>query len=248
MILFPAIDLKNGQCVRLRQGDMGQVTLFNADPADQAAKFASAGAEWLHLVDLDGAFAGQPVNAAAVEAILGAVGIPCQLGGGIRDLARIEDWLLKGISRVILGTVALKKPELVKGAARVFPGRIAVGIDAKAGRVAVEGWAETSDVTALDLARRFEDAGVAAIIYTDIDRDGLLQGVNAEATAELAAKLTIPVIASGGVAGPEDLDRLKAVLPRSRTGGGGIAGVIAGRALYDGRLDLRSAIAALKAA
>jgi phosphoribosylformimino-5-aminoimidazole carboxamide ribotide isomerase len=248
MILFPAIDLKNGQCVRLRQGDMGQVTLFNADPADQAGKFAAEGAEWLHLVDLDGAFAGQPVNAAAVEAILKAVKIPCQLGGGIRDLARIEDWLMKGIARIILGTVALKKPELVKGAARMFPKRIAVGIDAKAGRVAVEGWAETSDVTALDLARRFEDAGVAAIIYTDIDRDGLLQGVNAEATAELAAKLTIPVIASGGVAGPEDLDRLKAVLPRSKANGGGIAGVIAGRALYDGRLDLRSAIAALNAA
>ena len=248
MILFPAIDLKNGQCVRLRQGDMGQVTLFNADPADQAGKFAGEGAEWLHLVDLDGAFAGQPVNAAAVEAILKAVKIPCQLGGGIRDIARIEDWLTKGISRIILGTVALKKPELVKGAARIFPKRIAVGIDAKHGRVAVEGWAETSDVTALDLARRFEDAGVAAIIYTDIERDGLLQGVNAEATAELAAKLTIPVIASGGVAGPEDLDRLKAVLPRSKANGGGIAGVIAGRALYDGRLDLRSAITALKAA
>jgi phosphoribosylformimino-5-aminoimidazole carboxamide ribotide isomerase len=248
MILFPAIDLKNGQCVRLRQGDMGQVTLFNADPADQAGKFAAEGAEWLHLVDLDGAFAGKPVNAAAVEAILKSVSIPCQLGGGIRDLSRIEDWLKKGISRIILGTVALKKPELVKGAARMFPKRIAVGIDAKAGRVAVEGWAETSDVTALDLARRFEDAGVAAIIYTDIDRDGLLQGVNAEATAELAAKLTIPVIASGGVAGPEDLDRLKAVLPRSKASGGGIAGVIAGRALYDGRLDLRSAITALKAA
>jgi phosphoribosylformimino-5-aminoimidazole carboxamide ribotide isomerase len=248
MILFPAIDLKDGQCVRLRQGDMGQVTLFNADPADQAGKFAAAGAEWLHLVDLDGAFAGKPVNAAAVETILKAVKIPCQLGGGIRDIARIEDWLLKGIARVILGTVALKKPELVKGAARMFPGRIAVGIDAKHGRVAVEGWAESSDVTALDLARRFEDAGVAAIIYTDIDRDGLLQGVNAEATADLAARLAIPVIASGGVAGPEDLDRLKAVLPRSQAGGGGIAGVIAGRALYDGRLDLAAAITALKAA
>jgi phosphoribosylformimino-5-aminoimidazole carboxamide ribotide isomerase len=248
MILFPAIDLKNGQCVRLRQGDMGQVTLFNADPADQAGKFVRDGAEWLHLVDLDGAFAGAPVNAAAVESILKAVKIPVQLGGGIRDLARIEDWLTKGIARIILGTVALKKPELVKGAAQLFPKRIAVGIDAKAGRVAVEGWAETSDVTALDLARRFEDAGVAAIIYTDIDRDGLLQGVNAEATAELASRLTIPVIASGGVAGPEDIDRLKAVLPHSKKGGGGIAGVIAGRALYDGRLDLRSAITALKAA
>jgi phosphoribosylformimino-5-aminoimidazole carboxamide ribotide isomerase len=248
MILFPAIDLKNGQCVRLKQGDMGQVTLFNADPADQAGRFARAGAEWLHLVDLDGAFAGQPVNAAAVEAILKAVKIPCQLGGGIRDLAGIEDWLKKGVSRVILGTIALKKPDLVKGAARMFPKRVAVGIDARSGRVAVEGWAETSDVAALDLARRFEDAGVAAIIYTDIDRDGLLQGVNAEATAELASQLTIPVIASGGVAGPEDLDRLKAVLPQSKRNGGGIAGVIAGRALYDGRLDLRSAITSLKAA
>jgi phosphoribosylformimino-5-aminoimidazole carboxamide ribotide isomerase len=248
MILFPAIDLKNGQCVRLRQGDMGQVTLFNADPADQAGRFLREGAEWLHLVDLDGAFAGAPVNGAAVESILKTVKIPVQLGGGIRDLARIEDWLKKGIARVILGTAALKKPELVKGAAQLFPGRIAVGIDAKAGRVAVEGWAETSDVTALDLARRFEDAGVATIIYTDIDRDGLLQGVNAEATAELASRLTIPVIASGGVAGPGDLDRLKAVLPHSRKSGAGIAGVIAGRALYDGRLDLRSAITALKAA
>jgi phosphoribosylformimino-5-aminoimidazole carboxamide ribotide isomerase len=248
MILFPAIDLKNGQCVRLKQGDMGQATLFNADPADQARKFTAEGAEWLHLVDLDGAFAGQPVNAAAVEDILKMVKVPVQLGGGIRDLNRIEDWLLKGIARVILGTVALKKPELVKGAARVFPHRIAVGIDAKRGRVAVEGWAETSDVPVLDLARRFEDAGVTAIIYTDIDRDGLLQGVNAEATAELAAKLSIPVIASGGVAGPEDIDRLKAVLTRSRQSGGGIAGVIAGRALYDGRLDLKSAITQLKAA
>jgi phosphoribosylformimino-5-aminoimidazole carboxamide ribotide isomerase len=248
MILFPAIDLKNGQCVRLRQGDMGQVTLFNADPADQAGKFLRDGAEWLHLVDLDGAFAGAPVNAAAVQSILKAVKIPVQLGGGIRDLNRIEDWLQQGIARVILGTVALKNPALVKGAAQLFPKRIAVGIDAKAGRVAVEGWAETSDVTALDLARRFEDAGVAAIIYTDIDRDGLLQGVNTEATAELASRLTIPVIASGGVAGPEDLDRLKAVLPQSQRSGGGIAGVIAGRALYDGRLDLRAAIAALKAA
>ena len=248
MILFPAIDLKNGQCVRLKQGYMGQATLFNADPADQARKFAAESAEWLHLVDLDGAFAGKPVNAAAVEAILKTVKIPCQLGGGIRDLNRIEEWLVKGIYRVILGTVALKKPELVKGAARVFPHRIAVGIDAKRGRVAVEGWAETTEVHVLDLARRFEDAGDTAIIYTDIDRDGLLQGVNAEATAELAAKLSIPVIASGGVAGPEDLDRLKAVLPRSRQSGGGIAGVIAGRALYDGRLDLRAAITQLKAA
>jgi phosphoribosylformimino-5-aminoimidazole carboxamide ribotide isomerase len=248
MILFPAIDLKNGQCVRLKQGDMDQATLFNADPADQARKFTAEGAEWLHLVDLDGAFAGAPVNAAAVESILKTVKVPVQLGGGIRDIGRIEEWLMKGIARVILGTVALKRPELVKGAARVFPDRIVVGIDARHGRVAVEGWAETSDVAVLDLALRFEDAGVAAIIYTDIDRDGLLQGVNAEATADLAAKLSIPVIASGGVAGPDDIGRLKAVLARSRQSGGGIAGVIAGRALYDGRLDLRGAITELKAA
>ena len=248
MILFPAIDLKNGQCVRLEQGDMTRATVFNVDPAAQAASFAAQGFEYLHVVDLDGAFAGKPMNAHAVEAMLAAVTIPLQLGGGIRNLETIEVWLGKGVARVIIGTAAVRDPELVRSAARRFPGRVAVGLDAREGRVAVEGWAETSDVTALDLARRFEDAGVAAIIYTDIDRDGLLQGVNAEATAELASRLTIPVIASGGVAGPEDIDRLKAVLPHSKKGGGGIAGVIAGRALYDGRLDLRSAITALKAA
>jgi phosphoribosylformimino-5-aminoimidazole carboxamide ribotide isomerase len=247
MILFPAIDLKNGQCVRLRQGDMNQATVFNADPADQAGKFAAAGAEWLHLVDLDGAFAGAPMNAAAVNAILRGVNIPCQLGGGIRDIARIEDWLSKGIARVILGTAALKNPALVKEAARRFPGRVAVGIDAKQGKVAVEGWAETSTLSALELALRFEDAGVAAIIYTDIDRDGLLKGVNAEATAALAAELAMPVIASGGVGGIADLDGLLALLPQSRKSGGGIVGAIAGRALYDGSLDLAAGIAKLRA-
>ncbi|TDQ81989.1 1-(5-phosphoribosyl)-5-[(5-phosphoribosylamino)methylideneamino] imidazole-4-carboxamide isomerase [Dongia mobilis] len=246
MILFPAIDLKGGQCVRLVKGDMAQATVFNTDPADQARQFAAAGAEWLHLVDLDGAFAGKAVNATAVEAILAATALPVQLGGGIRDMAAIEAWLDKGVVRVILGTVALKNPELVRQAARAFPGRIAVGIDAKGGKVAVEGWAETSELTALDLARRFEDAGVAAIIYTDIDRDGLLQGVNVAATAELAASLAIPVIASGGVSALDDLAALLAVLPQARAGGGGIVGVISGRAIYDGRLDLRAALQLLR--
>ena len=248
MILFPAIDLKDGQCVRLRQGEMAQATVFNTDPAAQARDFEEAGFDWLHVVDLNGAFEGRPVNAPAVEAILASVHVPVQLGGGIRDLDTVVAWLDKGVDRVILGTSAVRDPKLVREAARDFPGCIVVGIDARDGKVAIEGWAETSEMTVLDLARRFEDAGVAAIIYTDIDRDGLLQGVNAEATAELAAKLTIPVIASGGVAGPEDLERLKAALPRSQASGGGIAGVIAGRALYDGRLDLKSAIAQLKAA
>lgn len=246
MILFPAIDLKGGQCVRLVKGDMAQATVFNTDPADQARQFAAAGAEWLHLVDLDGAFAGKAVNAEAVEAILAATALPVQLGGGIRDMAAIEAWLGKGVVRVILGTVALKNPELVRQAARAFPGRIAVGIDAKGGKVAVEGWAETSELTALDLARRFEDAGVAAIIYTDIDRDGLLKGVNVAATAELAASLAIPVIASGGVSALDDLAALLAVLPQSRARGGGIVGVISGRAIYDGRLDLRAALQLLR--
>ena len=194
MILFPAIDLKDGQCVRLVKGDMAQATVFNTDPADQARRFAEAGAEWLHLVDLNGAFAGRPVNADAVAAILRQVKIPVQLGGGIRDLARIEDWLIRGVARVILGTVALKNPALVAEACRKFPDRIVVGIDARAGQVAVEGWAETSDVSALDLARKFEDVGVSAIIYTDIGRDGLLQGVNVASTAELARAISIPVI------------------------------------------------------
>jgi phosphoribosylformimino-5-aminoimidazole carboxamide ribotide isomerase len=246
MILFPAIDLKNGQCVRLVKGDMAQATVFNTDPADQARQFAAAGAEWLHLVDLDGAFAGLPVNEKAVESILAATALPVQLGGGIRDLARIETWLKKGVARVILGTVALKNPDLVREACRTFPGKIAVGIDAKGGKVAVEGWAETSELSALDLARRFEDAGVAAIIYTDIDRDGLLQGVNVTATAELAASLAIPVIASGGVSSIDDIHALIAALPQSRIRGGGIVGVISGRAIYDGRLDLKEALQLLR--
>lgn len=246
LILYPAIDLKGGQCVRLKQGDMEQATVFNTSPADQARQFADSGAAWLHLVDLDGAFAGQPVNAAAVEAILKAVKLPCQLGGGIRDMARIEMWLDKGIARIILGTVALKNPALVREAAKAFPGKIAVGIDAKGGRVAVEGWAETADITALDLARKFEDAGVATVIYTDIDRDGLLQGANIAATAELASALSIPVIASGGVSNLQDLVALMQVAPTTRGKGGGITGVISGRAIYDGRLDLRAALALLK--
>ena len=248
MILFPAIDLKDGQCVRLVKGDMNQATVFNSDPADQARQFAHAGAEWLHLVDLNGAFAGKPVNAAAVDAILKGVKIPVQLGGGIRDLARIEDWFARGVARIILGTAAIKNPALVKEACRKFPGRIAVGIDAKGGKVAVEGWAETSDVTALDLARKFEDAGAAVIIFTDIDRDGLLQGVNVASTAALARSLSVPVIASGGVSSIADIDALLKAAPSTRTYGGGIIGVISGRALYDGSLDLATALKRLKEA
>ncbi|MBL9036049.1 MAG: 1-(5-phosphoribosyl)-5-[(5-phosphoribosylamino)methylideneamino]imidazole-4-carboxamide isomerase [Rhodospirillaceae bacterium] len=248
MILFPAIDLKDGQCVRLVKGDMAQATVFNTDPADQARRFAAAGAEWLHLVDLNGAFAGRPVNADAVSAILGAVDIPVQLGGGIRDLARIEDWLTQGVERVILGTVALKNPALVAEACRKFPGRVVVGIDAKGGMVAVEGWAETSDVTALELAQKFEDVGVSAIVYTDIDRDGLLQGVNVASTAALAREISIPVIASGGVSSLADIDALVKIAPSTRAGGGGIEGVISGRAIYDGRLDLTAALQHLKQA
>jgi len=244
MILYPAIDLKDGQCVRLLRGDMEVATVFNDDPAAQARLFEEAGAEWLHLVDLNGAFAGKPVNGGAVEKILSAVGIPVQLGGGIRDEKTIAFWLEKGISRVILGTAAVRDPGLVINACRTFPGRIAVGIDARGGLVAVEGWADTTQIKAVDLARKFEDAGVAALIYTDIDRDGALSGVNVEATAALAEAVAIPVIASGGVAGIEDLKRLKEAAGRIE---GRIDGVISGRAVYDGRLDLGQALALLAA-
>ena len=237
MILYPAIDLKDGQCVRLKLGEMSQATVFNDDPAAQARSFEEQGFEWLHIVDLNGAFAGQPVNAAAVEAILGAISIPAQLGGGIRDLATIEMWLDKGVNRVILGTIAVRDADLVREACRKFPGRIVVGIDAKGGRVAVEGWAETSELTAVELAGRFEDAGVAAIIYTDIDRDGVLTGLNLPATAQLSAATTIPVIASGGLASIEDV---RALLQPTYAK---IAGAITGRALYDGRLDPAEALA-----
>ncbi len=240
MILFPAIDLKDGACVRLIKGEMSAATVFNTDPAAQAASFATAGCAWIHVVDLNGAFAGKPVNAKAVSAIVGAVPVPVQLGGGIRDMATIEQWLEAGVARVILGTVALRDPALVRAACIRFPGRVAVGIDARGGLVAVEGWAETSKVTALDLALKFEDAGVAAIIYTDIDRDGVLAGPNVEATAALAGRLTTPVIASGGVSSLDDLRALKA------RAASGIAGVISGRALYDGRIDLKAALEVLK--
>ncbi|MCE0504387.1 1-(5-phosphoribosyl)-5-[(5-phosphoribosylamino)methylideneamino]imidazole-4-carboxamide isomerase [Roseivivax sp. GX 12232] len=240
MILFPAIDLKDGQAVRLLRGDMEKSTVFNDDPADQARAFVAAGCDWLHLVDLNGAFAGTPVNAAAVEAILAACpDTPAQLGGGIRDMATIETWLDKGLARVILGTVAVEQPDLVREAARAFPGQVAVGIDARDGRVATKGWAETTDVDATDLARSFEDAGVAAIIYTDINRDGAMGGPNTAATEALARAVSIPVIASGGVSSLEDLTRLRDT--------GVIAGAISGRALYDGALDLSAALAALKA-
>ena len=239
MILYPAIDLKDGACVRLRRGAMNEATIYNREPADQARKFAAEGAAWLHLVDLDGAFAGKPVNRAAVAAILASVSIPCQLGGGIRDLATIEAWLAAGVARVILGTVALKNPALVNEACKKFPGRVALGIDAKGGKVAVEGWAETAELSALDLAQRFAAAGAAALIFTDVDRDGLMSGVNVAASAHLAAALPIPVIASGGVAGLEDL----AALARTK-----VAGCIVGRALYAGELDLAAALAFLKQA
>jgi len=237
MILFPAIDLKDGQCVRLKLGEMDQVTVFNDDPAAQARTFEAQGFEWLHVVDLNGAFAGHPVNAGAVEAILAAASMPVQLGGGIRDLATIEMWLGKGVRRVILGTVAVRNPDLVREACRIFPGQIAVGIDARGGRVAVEGWAEVSELSATELARRFEDAGVAAIIYTDIERDGVLKGLNLPATAELARATRIPVIASGGLASIADVEAL--LKPEYAM----LEGAITGRALYDGRIDPKGALA-----
>ena len=236
VILFPAIDLKNGEAVRLQQGDMARATVFNRDPAAQAKAFERQGFEYLHLVDLDGAFAGKPINAAAVERILAAVRIPVQLGGGIRDRATIETWFGKGMARVIIGTAAVRNPLLVKEAASAFPGRVAVGLDARDGKVAVEGWAETSELSALEIAKRFEDAGVAAIIYTDVARDGMLKGLNLDATIALADGVSIPVIASGGLASIEDIRALLA--PRSHK----LAGAIAGRALYDGRLDAAAAL------
>lgn len=236
--LYPAIDLKNGECVRLQQGDMARVTVFNRDPAAQAKQWQDAGFQYLHLVDLDGAFAGKPANAEAVRAIRKAVTLPIQLGGGIRDEATIESWLDAGITRVILGTVAVRNPDLVKAAARRWPGRVVVGIDARSGRVAVEGWAEASDLDAIDLARKFVDAGVAAIVYTDIDRDGLLKGVNVAATSAMARAVPIPVIASGGLAGIEDVIALK----KEAANGAAIDGAILGRALYDGRIDPAAAL------
>ncbi len=242
MILFPAIDLKEGRCVRLKQGDMDQATIFNDDPAAQAATFEGQGFQWLHVVDLDGAFAGKPMNAAAVEAILKRVLFPVQLGGGIRDMKTVEGWLAKGIARVIIGTAAVRDPGFVREAAKAFPGKVAVGIDARDGFVAVEGWAETSALAADDLGRRFEDAGVAAIVYTDIARDGMLQGINWDGTIALAHALTIPVIASGGLASMADIERLCA--PDAAI----LEGAITGRALYDGRIDPAAALARLAAA
>ncbi len=239
MELYPAIDLKEGQCVRLWRGRMDKATVFSADPPGQAKSFAAQGCHWLHVVDLDGAFAGKPVNGRAVDAILAAVDIPVQLGGGIRDLETAERWLDRGIARVVLGTLALRAPDIARQACAKFPGKIAIGIDAKSGHVAVEGWAEASDMEAGELAKRFEDSGAAAIVYTDIERDGTLAGLNVEATAALARALSIPVIASGGVASIEDIKSLK------RVAGSGIGGVIVGRALYDGRLDLKEALRVL---
>ncbi|MCF7699737.1 1-(5-phosphoribosyl)-5-[(5-phosphoribosylamino)methylideneamino]imidazole-4-carboxamide isomerase [Loktanella sp. M215] len=237
MILYPAIDLKDGQAVRLVHGEMDQATVFNDDPAAQAQVFVDAGCQWLHLVDLNGAFAGTPVNAAPVEAILKRCKVPTQLGGGIRDMATIERWLTLGLTRVILGTVAVEDPALVRQAARAFPGQVAVGLDARNGRVATRGWAEETDIMVTDLAKSFEDAGIAAIIYTDILRDGAMKGPNIAATADLAQAVEIPVIASGGVSSLADLTALRDT--------GVIAGAISGRALYDGALDLRAALAAL---
>jgi phosphoribosylformimino-5-aminoimidazole carboxamide ribotide isomerase len=241
MILFPAIDLKDGQCVRLVQGDMTRATIFNADPAAQARAFAEQGFDYLHVVDLDGAFAGKPMNAEAVRGILGRVKVKLQLGGGIRDLKTVRGWLESGVARVIIGTAAVSDPAFVREAARLYPGQIAVGVDARNGLVAIEGWARTSDISALDLGRRFEDAGVAAIVYTDIARDGALAGLNLESTVALADQVGIPVIASGGLASIEDIRRLTE--PKCAR----LAGAIAGRALYDGRLDPREALMLLRA-
>jgi phosphoribosylformimino-5-aminoimidazole carboxamide ribotide isomerase len=242
VILFPAIDLKNGEAVRLQQGDMARATVFSRDPAAQARAFGEQGFTYLHLVDLDGAFAGKPVNAAAVERILAAVKIPVQLGGGIRDRATIDAWLDKGIARVIVGTAAVRDPALVKAAARAYPGRVAVGLDARDGKIAVEGWSQTSTLSALDVARRFEDAGVAAIVYTDVNRDGMLEGLNLDATIALAEQISLPVIASGGLASLADVRAL--LEPRAQK----LEGAIAGRALYDGRLDPAAALSLLRQA
>lgn len=241
VILFPAIDLKGGEAVRLEQGDMARATTFNRDPAAQARAFEAVGFEWLHLVDLDGAFAGKPVNALAVAAILKAVRIPVQLGGGIRNLATVEAWLAEGVARVIVGTAAVRDPEFVRRAARKFPGKIAVAIDARAGKVAVSGWVEESQLEVLELARLFEDAGIAAIIYTDVERDGMMQGLNLDASIALADAVSIPVVASGGLASLDDVRALTA--PRARK----LAGAVVGRALYDGRLDAKAALALVRA-
>jgi len=242
VILFPAIDLKEGLAVRLEQGDMARATVFNHDPADQAYAFELAGFEYLHIVDLDGAFAGKPVNGRAVDRILEATNIRVQLGGGIRDMATVDGWLQKGVDRVIIGTAAVRDPVFVREAAASFPGRVAVGLDARDGKVAVQGWAEASEMTAIDIARRFEDAGVTAIIYTDISRDGMLKGINWDATIALADAISIPVIASGGLASIDDVKTL--LEPRAKR----LEGAIAGRALYDGRLDPAEALALIKAA
>jgi phosphoribosylformimino-5-aminoimidazole carboxamide ribotide isomerase len=239
VILFPAIDLKDGKCVRLKLGDMATATVYNADPAAQARAFEEQGFRWLHVVDLNGAFAGKSVNGAAVGAILKATANPVQLGGGIRTIAQIEDWLGRGLARVILGTVAVRDPELVREACRKFPGKIAVGIDAKGGNVAVEGWAEASELGVIELAKKFEGAGVAAIVYTDIDRDGVLSGINWDATIELADAVSIPIIASGGLASLEDIRRM--TMPDAKK----LEGAISGRALYDGRIDPKEALAIL---
>jgi phosphoribosylformimino-5-aminoimidazole carboxamide ribotide isomerase len=242
LILFPAIDIKDGVCVRLEQGDMARATVFNRDPSAQAQTFVAEGFEYLHVVDLDAAFAGRPVNVRAVERILESIPLPVQLGGGLRDMGAISSWLEKGVDRAIIGTAAVRDPSLVREAARAFPGRIAVGLDARDGKVAVQGWAETSELTALEIAQRFEDAGVAAIIYTDISRDGLLKGLNLDATIALADAVAIPVIASGGLA---SLDDIRLMLePRALR----LAGAIAGRALYDGRLNTSEALRLIRAA